>query len=251
MAWYTEQTKRLERFKLALNALRLQPDEFELSVPSEWMPGCRAGARGMADCKLRINARSQMALVPGDAAARPSGDAATASVDGSGEPSEDAEACRPRVFFIDELRVIRCEAEPPTPTTPPTPPTTPTLVLGWRRVEDGTEFSLRCLSPEAAELSEVLGQHLQRYNQSRVATAARLAALHALKCTPYRSDNEAHEQLLRRLWQCGFPGVPLAQRVTSEWVRLGFQGDDPATDFRGMGVLGLHNLVYFGEHYPG
>ena len=44
MAWYTEQTKRLERFKLALNALRLQPDEFELSVPSEWMPGCRAGA---------------------------------------------------------------------------------------------------------------------------------------------------------------------------------------------------------------
>ena len=251
MAWYTEQTKRLERFKLALNALRLQPDEFELSVPSEWMPGCRAGARGMADCKLRINARSQMALVPGDAAARPSGDAATASVDGSGEPSEDAEARRPRVFFIDELRVIRCEAEPPTTTTPPTPPTTPTLVLGWRRVEDGTEFSLRCLSPEAAELSEVLGQHLQRYNQSRVATAARLAALHALKCTPYRSDNEAHEQLLRRLWQCGFPGVPLAQRVTSEWVRLGFQGDDPATDFRGMGVLGLHNLVYFGEHYPG
>ena len=84
---------------------------------------------------------------------------ATASVDGSGEPSEDAEACRPRVFFIDELRVIRSEAEPTTPTTPiPTP--TPTLVLGWRRVEDGSECSLRCLSPEAAELSEVLGQHL-------------------------------------------------------------------------------------------
>ena len=251
MAWYTEQTKRLERFKLALNALRLQPDEFELSVPSEWMPGCRAGTRGMAACKLRINARSQMALVPGDAAARPSGDAGTPSVDGSGEPSEDAEACRPRVFFIDELRVIRSEAEPPSP-LPPIPTPTPTLVLGWRRVEDGTECSLRCLSPEAAELSEVLGQHLQRYNQARVATAARLAALHALKCTPYRSATEAHEQLLRRLWHCGFPGVPLqAGCVTTEWVRLGFQGADPATDFRGMGVLGLHNLVYFGEHYPG
>ena len=44
--------------------------------------------------------------------------------------------------------------------------------------------------------------------------------------------------------------MELTQRVTADWIRIGFQGPDPATDFRGMGVLGLQNLVYFGEHYP-
>ena len=33
LRWYAEQTKRLEKFKHALNALRLQPDEFQLLVP--------------------------------------------------------------------------------------------------------------------------------------------------------------------------------------------------------------------------
>jgi hypothetical protein len=27
-----------------------------------------------------------------------------------------------------------------------------------------------------------------------------------------------------------------------EWIELGFQADDPATDFRGSGLLGLINL---------
>ena len=87
---------------------------------------------------------------------------------------------------------------------------------------------------------------------TKIAIDKEVRRLHACRKTTFDPDNQpSHDELLRRLWQCGFPGVPLAQRVTSEWVRLGFQGDDPATDFRGMGVLGLHNLVYFGEHYPG
>ena len=36
LRWYAEQTKRLEKFKHALNALRLQPDEFQLLVPASW-----------------------------------------------------------------------------------------------------------------------------------------------------------------------------------------------------------------------
>lgn len=30
-----------------------------------------------------------------------------------------------------------------------------------------------------------------------------------------------------------------------DWKLLGFQSNDPSTDFRGMGILGLHQLVYF------
>ena len=79
---------------------------------------------------------------------------------------------------------------------------------------------------------------------------ARLKEAHALKATAYSSADASHERLLRRLWNCGFPGVEMSERVTEQWLRIGFQGADPATDFRGMGVLGLQNLVYFGEHYP-
>jgi hypothetical protein len=34
-----------------------------------------------------------------------------------------------------------------------------------------------------------------------------------------------------------------SQRITKQWQDIGFQGDDPGTDFRGMGMLGLHNLM--------
>ena len=36
MRWYTDQATRLEKFKAALNAVRLQPDEFPLLVPECW-----------------------------------------------------------------------------------------------------------------------------------------------------------------------------------------------------------------------
>lgn len=32
-------------------------------------------------------------------------------------------------------------------------------------------------------------------------------------------------------------------------VEIGFQGDNPATDFRGAGCLGLENLYYFIKNY--
>ena len=38
-------------------------------------------------------------------------------------------------------------------------------------------------------------------------------------------------------------GVPLMTRKTKQWQNIGFQGDDPKTDFRGMGLLGLKNLL--------
>lgn len=47
------------------------------------------------------------------------------------------------------------------------------------------------------------------------------------------------------------PCFPLDQgaRISSMWPDIGFQGHDPASDFRGMGILGLMLLQYFSHHF--
>ena len=35
----------------------------------------------------------------------------------------------------------------------------------------------------------------------------------------------------------------LTDRISKQWVDIGFQGADPATDFRGAGILGLDQLL--------
>jgi hypothetical protein len=67
------------------------------------------------------------------------------------------------------------------------------------------------------------------------------------KETPYDKMNPYHEQVLMQLWQLTFPEEQLTARVSDQWKKMGFQGTDPATDFRGMGYLGLINLIYFAE----
>ena len=40
------------------------------------------------------------------------------------------------------------------------------------------------------------------------------------------------------------PSEKLTCQVSPQWKELGFQGSDPATDFRGMGLFGLMCLQY-------
>ncbi|KAK2519231.1 Elmod2 [Columba guinea] len=70
-----------------------------------------------------------------------------------------------------------------------------------------------------------------------------------LRKVPYDSDNKEHEEQLIELWNLLMPQEKLKARVSKQWCDIGFQGDDPKTDFRGMGLLGLVNLVYFSKHY--
>mgnify|MGYP003643190836 CR=1 FL=1 len=60
----------------------------------------------------------------------------------------------------------------------------------------------------------------------------------------YNSQDAEHEKMLMELWKKVFPKKKLKERVSSQWGELGFQGKDPATDFRGMGLLGLRHLLY-------
>ncbi|XP_075971671.1 ELMO domain-containing protein 2 [Anticarsia gemmatalis] len=71
-----------------------------------------------------------------------------------------------------------------------------------------------------------------------------------LRRSQFDSNNDEHEEKLLKLWALLVPDTPLEARVTKQWQHIGFQGDDPKTDFRGMGLLGLENLLYFAMTYP-
>jgi hypothetical protein len=63
--------------------------------------------------------------------------------------------------------------------------------------------------------------------------------------------HEDHFNELMQLWRLSFPNtetIPLRQ--DPQWKRLGFQGTDPATDFRSAGVLSVRSMVHFAETYP-
>jgi hypothetical protein len=85
--------------------------------------------------------------------------------------------------------------------------------------------------------------------QVYVFQALSLRRLLRTKEVPYDKSNPKHEEMLLKLWSFIFPNDPLSSRVSDQWKILGFQGTDPASDFRGMGMLGLHNLIYFAEKY--
>lgn len=58
----------------------------------------------------------------------------------------------------------------------------------------------------------------------------------------YNSECEAHEDLLLELWNNAGIGE-LEGRKSKQWQELGFQGNDPASDFRGGGILSLWCMV--------
>lgn len=62
---------------------------------------------------------------------------------------------------------------------------------------------------------------------------------------PFNSENPEHESMLEQLWQSLLPGQERAGgRYSKDWGRIGFQQSDPASDFRGGGILGLEQLLY-------
>ena len=104
-------------------------------------------------------------------------------------------------------------------------------------------------SDETQEILRVFGSHITRYNQSRVKLVAMLRSIWDKKSTQYDSKDPAHEEKLVKLWNLLCPGEPLATRITPKWGKIGFQGSDPATDFRGGGIQSLDSLIFYAEHH--
>ena len=55
---------------------------------------------------------------------------------------------------------------------------------------------------------------------------------------------------MRRLWNGLYPKQPYSGPTGDHWKTIGFQGKNPVTDLRAMGILGLKHLVYFAEYKP-
>ncbi len=77
----------------------------------------------------------------------------------------------------------------------------------------------------------------------------------------YSEENLAHEvsnpsiiiiqEALKELYKVAFRKGCIPDKVLGpEWKDIGFQGQNPRTDFRGGGILGLHCLRYFLLKYP-
>jgi hypothetical protein len=60
-------------------------------------------------------------------------------------------------------------------------------------------------------------------------------------------DNVDHLARLERLWNAVRSGTRFPGKSSPVWKELGFQSDTPASDFRGMGLLGLEQLVFYCE----
>lgn len=62
----------------------------------------------------------------------------------------------------------------------------------------------------------------------------------------FDDKNKDHENLLKQLWTISFPDQdPPPNLKSKRWQAVGFQGENPRTDFRGGGVVGLQCIVYF------
>ncbi|KAF1464145.1 ELMO domain-containing protein 1, partial [Pygoscelis antarcticus] len=105
-------------------------------------------------------------------------------------------------------------------------------------------MELKRINPD---INPQLGISLQACLLQIVGYRNLIAEVEKLRREPYDSENLQHEEMLLKLWKCLKPNSPLKARISKQWCEIGFQGDDPKTDFRGMGLLGLYNLVYFAE----
>uniref|UniRef100_A0A3B4A2E5 ELMO domain-containing protein n=1 Tax=Periophthalmus magnuspinnatus TaxID=409849 RepID=A0A3B4A2E5_9GOBI len=106
-------------------------------------------------------------------------------------------------------------------------------------------MALKKINPDT---NPQLGISLQASLLQIVGYRALLVEVEKLRREPYDCDNPKHEDMLLKLWKELRPDCPLTGRISKQWCEIGFQGSDPKTDFRGMGLLGLSNLLYFAEH---
>ncbi len=78
-----------------------------------------------------------------------------------------------------------------------------------------------------------------------------VSRLQSLARIPFSWDNDEHFDLIDSFYTLSLPNTPrsCARGPCVEWNDVGFQGADPGTDFRAMGLLALTHLQHFAERH--
>lgn len=78
----------------------------------------------------------------------------------------------------------------------------------------------------------------------------RLQSLQQRLAIPFDGSLPQHQEALKALWQSSFPEKDIPGLVSPQWKDMGWQGNDPSTDFRGGGFISLENLLFFARRFP-
>ncbi|KAL6870623.1 hypothetical protein ACP4OV_014471 [Aristida adscensionis] len=78
----------------------------------------------------------------------------------------------------------------------------------------------------------------------------RLRLLRERLHVPYDCSSAKHQDALKELWRLAYPDRQLPPLKSDIWKEMGWQNNDPATDFRAGGFISLENLIYFARNYP-
>ncbi|KAL3692552.1 hypothetical protein R1sor_006203 [Riccia sorocarpa] len=67
---------------------------------------------------------------------------------------------------------------------------------------------------------------------------------------PFDGARPEHQEALKSLWRVAFGNRELSSLVCEDWKEMGWQGNDPSTDFRGGGFVSLENLLFLANRFP-
>ena len=113
-----------------------------------------------------------------------------------------------------------------------------------------TVMSSKKINPEKEKLCTA---NLKLCFLSIIGTNRVIRDILVLKDTVFSYDTIDHANLLDALWTEMFPDIRRSTPglISNEWCAdFGFQNSNPSSDFRGMGIFGLHQLEYFARTFP-
>ncbi|KAL7342054.1 ELMO/CED-12 family-domain-containing protein [Rhodotorula toruloides] len=116
------------------------------------------------------------------------------------------------------------------------------------RPADPDSLSLGIAASESIEVPSLEYDLLSTALERVLRTYAIVGAVQELAETPFPSDGSADGEL-KELWRILKPEAELPSMSGKHWQEIGFQNVSPATDFRGVGMLGLQAFLYFSRTY--